>query len=111
MTAALNGYYSNMPDALWTGSLGFGLVSIPVRLCSSIGQKDVSFHQVEKDTGRRVRVRRVAEGTDEEIPYERIVKGFELDNGKLVTFTWAELKTIDVGSTGAIDVHAFVARS
>ena len=97
-----------MPHALWTGSLGFGLVSIPVRLYSSIGRKDVSFHQVEKDTGRSVRVRRVAEGTDEEIPYERIVKGFELDNGMLVTFTSAELKTIDVGPTGAIDVQAFV---
>lgn len=97
-----------MPHAIWSGSLGFGLVSIPVRLYSATEQKDVRFHQVEKGTGRRVRMRRVAEGTEDEVPYERIVKGYELDNGKLVTFTPAELKAIDVGPTGSIDVQAFV---
>ena len=107
MTAALNGYYSNML-ALWTGSSGFGLVTIPVRLYSSVDQQDVNSRQVEKDTGRRVRVRRVAEGTDKEISYERIVKGFEPDDGKPATLTSAELNTVDVGRTGAIDVHAFV---
>ena len=55
-----------------------------------------------------MRMRGVVEGTDDEVPYERIVKGYELDNGKLVTFTPAELKTIDVGPTGSIDVLAFV---
>ena len=79
MVLGNRGYRQKMPHAIWSGSLGFGLVSIPVRLYSATEQKDVRFHQVEKETGRRVRMRRVVEGTDEEVPYERIVKGYELE--------------------------------
>src|SRR4051812_8329941 len=77
------GYSHDVVRAVWTGSLGFGLVSIPVSLYTATEERDISFHQVEAKTGRRVRMRRVVEGSDREIPYEKIVKGYELEDGRL----------------------------
>src|SRR5207253_2223447 len=70
--------------------------------------RDVAFHQVEKGTGRRIRMKRVAEGTDEEVPYDHVVKGYELPNGDVVELTKEELETIDTGPKRSIELRSFV---
>jgi DNA end-binding protein Ku len=64
-----------VPSAIWSGTVGFGLVSVPVKLVTAVRSKDVRFHQLEQGTGARVRQRRVSEATGEEVAYENIVKG------------------------------------
>src|SRR5919106_1792448 len=65
-----------MPRAIWSGAISFGLVNIPVKLYSAVSRKTVRFHQIDAESGGRVRQKRV--GPDgEEIPYEQIVKGYE----------------------------------
>ena len=84
-----------MARQIWTGSLSFGLVNVPVGLVSATEQKDVAFHQLEGRTNRRIRYKRVAEGTNREVDYDDIVKGYEVTDGSYVTLTkeeiaWAE---------------------
>ena len=61
-----------MPRSLWTGSISFGLVTVPVKLFSATEDKDIRFHQFERGTGERVRIRRVAEGTDREVDFDGV---------------------------------------
>ena len=62
-----------MPRAIWSGSISFGLVNIPVKLYSAISEKSVRFHQLDKRNGARVRQQRVNDQTQEEVPYDQIV--------------------------------------
>ena len=70
-----------MPSSIWTGSISFGLVTVPVRLVSATRSQDVRFNQLEAETGARIRYRRVSEQTGEEVPTDQIVKGYELEPG------------------------------
>jgi DNA end-binding protein Ku len=97
-----------MPRSIWTGSLSFGLVNIPVRLFSATEQKDVAFHQFEEGTGRRIHLKRVAEGTDDEVPYDKVVKGYEVSSGTWVTLTPEEVAAADPEGTRTIDIEQFV---
>ena len=67
-----------MPQSIWKGAISFGLVTIPVRLYSATEEKDVSFHQVHRDDGGRIRYKRVCSVDGEEVPYGDIAKGYEL---------------------------------
>jgi DNA end-binding protein Ku len=141
-----------VPQAVWTGSLGFGLVSIPVRLVNATSPRDVRFHQYEAGTGRRIRHRRVVdkpppaawppegpavpevpEGVvplrrppaqeaqpapeqpppppeeTPEVPYERVVKGYEVEPGRVVMVSPEELRSLEPERTGRIDIEGFVA--
>jgi DNA end-binding protein Ku len=98
-----------MARPIWGGSLSFGLVNVPVRLFSATEQRDVSFNQLERDTGRRVRMLRVAEGTKDEIPYDRIVKGYELDDGRRVMIAPEELDALAPEKSKNIEIEDFVA--
>src|SRR5947207_3282519 len=73
-----------MPRPIWSGSITFGLVAVPVRMFLATEKKDVRFHELAKGTGRRVRHRRVAEGSGEEVERAELVKGYELEKGKFV---------------------------
>lgn len=97
-----------MARAIWTGTMAFGLVSVPVGLFSATQQKDVRFNQFEEGTNRRVRYKRVAEGTDEEVPYEKIVKGYQLDSGEYVMLTTEELESVEPGRSRTIEITDFV---
>ncbi len=95
-----------MARAIWTGAISFGLVNIPVKLFTATTQKDVRFHQFQEGTGQRIRYKRVAEDTREEVPYEEIVKGYEVDKGRFVIVTprsWRRSTTVPsgAGSPGA----------
>src|SRR6516225_6625738 len=73
-----------MPNAIWTGSISFGLVQVPVRLVGATKSKDVSFNQLEEGTGARIRYKKVSDATGEEVPAERIKRGYEISKGRYV---------------------------
>jgi len=95
-------------QAIWTGSISFGLVTVPVRLVSATKSLDVRFHQLEAGTNSRVRMRRVSEATGEEVAYDRIVKGFELDAGRYVVIEPEEIDTLKPKANRAIEIEDFV---
>jgi DNA end-binding protein Ku len=96
-----------MPRAIWSGAISFGLVNIPVKLYSAVSRKTVRFHQIDAESGGRVRQKRV--GPDgEEIPYEQIVKGYEIGPDRYVTITPEELEALEPEKTRTIDIEDFV---
>jgi DNA end-binding protein Ku len=96
-----------MPRAIWSGAISFGLVNIPVKLYSAVSKKTVRFHQIDAESGGRVRQKRV--GPDgEEIPYEQIVKGYEIGPDRYVTITPEELEALEPQKTRTIDIEDFV---
>jgi DNA end-binding protein Ku len=97
-----------MPRAIWSGAISFGLVNVPVKLFSAVSPKDVRFNQLEEGTGARIRQKRVSAETGEEVPYEKIVKGFEVSPDRYVIITPEELESLDPKATRAIDIEDFV---
>ncbi|MFD2078993.1 DNA end-binding protein Ku [Actinopolymorpha cephalotaxi] len=97
-----------MARPIWNGSLSFGLVNVPVRLLSATEQKDVSFHQREAGSNARVRYKRVAEGTDREVEYKDVVKGYELPGDKFVTLTQEEVESASLGRSRSLEISDFV---
>jgi DNA end-binding protein Ku len=97
-----------MPRAIWSGSISFGLVNIPVKLYSAISEKSVRFHQLDKRNGARVRQQRVNEQTQEEVPYEEIVKGYEVTKGHYVIISEDDLAAFAPEATHTIDLVCFV---
>jgi DNA end-binding protein Ku len=97
-----------MPRAIWSGSISFGLVNIPVKLFAAVSRKNVSFNQIDSRTGARVRQRRVSSVDGEEVPYEQIVKGYELPSGEYVTVSDQELAALDPEAVRTIDIEEFV---
>lgn len=97
-----------MARAIWTGAISFGLVNVPVKLYAATSPKTVRFHQLSSKTGGRVRQKRVDSTTGEEVPYEDIVKGYEITPDRYVVITPEELETLDAKATKTIDVEDFV---
>jgi DNA end-binding protein Ku len=97
-----------MARAIWTGSISFGLLNVPVKLYSAVSRRSISLREIRESDGARIRHRRVAEGTDEEIPYEEIVKAFEITPDRFVPLTKDDLSSIDPKKSRAIDVLDFV---
>lgn len=97
-----------MARAIWNGAIGFGLVNIPVKLYSATESKSISFHQFERGTGKRIHNKRVAEGTDREVDYDDIDKGYEVSKGKFVIVTPEELESVEPGRSRTIEIEQFV---
>ena len=97
-----------MARPIWSGSVSFGLVNIPVKLFSAVSRKNVRFNQIEAATGGRIKQKRVSAVTGEEVAYDDIVKGYELANGEYVTVTPEELDALDPGAAKTIDLSEFV---
>jgi DNA end-binding protein Ku len=96
-----------MPRAIWSGAISFGLVNIPVKLYSAVSRKTVRFHQIDSESGGRVRQKRV--GPDgEEVAYDQIVKGYEIGPDRYVTITPEELESLEPQKTRTIDIEDFV---
>jgi DNA end-binding protein Ku len=96
-----------MPRAIWSGAISFGLVNIPVKLYSAVSRKTVRFHQIDSESGGRVRQKRV--GPDgEEVAYEQIVKGYEIGPDRYVTISPEELESLEPEKTRTIDIEDFV---
>jgi DNA end-binding protein Ku len=97
-----------MARAIWSGAISFGLVNIPVKLYSAVSRKTVRFHQIDAESGQRIRQQRVNPENGEEVPYEQIVKGYEISPDKYVTITPEELEALEPQKTRTIDIEQFV---
>ena len=97
-----------MPRAIWTGSISFGLLNVPVKLYSAVSRKNVSFRELRASDSSRIRHKRVAEADGEEVPYEEIVKGYEITPEQYVILTKDELDEMNPKKTRAIEIEAFV---
>ena len=97
-----------MPTAVWTGTISFGLVTVPVKLTPATKSRDVSFNQLEDGTGSRIRYRRVSEQTGEEVTPDRIVKGYEIEKGRYVVVEKEELDSLAPKASHTIDIEDFV---
>jgi DNA end-binding protein Ku len=97
-----------MARPIWTGTINFGLVSVPVAMYSATHEHEVSFHQYEADTSDRIRYQRVNERTGKEVDYGDIVKGTDVGGGKLVLLDQDELDSVAPGRSRSLDLHRFV---
>ncbi len=94
--------------AIWTGAISFGLVTIPVRLHTATKSHDIGFHQFDEKTKKRVHNKRVTEGGNREIPYDQIVKGYEIRKGKIVLIEPEELASLSPAKSRSIEIEEFV---
>jgi DNA end-binding protein Ku len=97
-----------MARAIWSGTISFGLLNVPVRMFSAVARRNIALREIRESDSARIKHRRVAEGTDEEVPYENIVKAYELSPGQYVPLSKDEMAALAPEKTRAIDVQDFV---
>jgi len=97
-----------MARAIWSGTISFGLLNVPVKLYSAVARRGISLREIRESDGARIKHRRVAEGTDEEVPYGEIVKAFEITPDRYVPLNKDELAAMAPEKTRAIEVQDFV---
>jgi DNA end-binding protein Ku len=97
-----------MPRPAWTGSISFGLVNIPVKMFSAVESHRVSFHELERGTGERIRYRRIAAGSGHEVPWDKVQKGFEIAKDRFVVLTDEEMEAAEPHRTHTVDIEQFV---
>ncbi len=97
-----------MARAIWSGSISFGLLNVPVKLYSAVSKQTIRFRELREGDGSRIKHKRVAEDDGEEVPYEKIVKGYEVTPEQFVVMTRDELEEIDPKKTRAIEIKDFV---
>ena len=97
-----------MARAIWSGSISFGLLNVPVRLYSAVARRGIALREIRESDGARIRHRRVAEGSEEEVPYEKIIKAYEITPQRYVALSKAELASLDPEKSRAIEVQDFV---
>jgi DNA end-binding protein Ku len=97
-----------MARAIWSGTISFGLLNVPVKLYSAVARRGISLRELRESDGARIRHRRVAEGTEEEVPYGEIVKAFEVTPDRYVPLSKDEMEAIAPEKTRAIEVRDFV---
>jgi DNA end-binding protein Ku len=97
-----------MARAIWSGSISFGLLNVPVKLYSAVSKQTVRFKELREGDGARIRHKRVAENDGKEVPYEKIVKGYEYAPDQYVVLTKEELAELDPKRTRAIEIQDFV---
>jgi DNA end-binding protein Ku len=93
---------------MWSGAISFGLVNVPVKLYSAVSRKTVRFNQLNKETGNRIQQKRVDSLTGDDVPFEQIVKGYELTRDRYVVLTPEELEALDPERSRTIDIEDFV---
>jgi DNA end-binding protein Ku len=97
-----------MPRAIWSGALSFGLVNVPVKLHTAVQQKEVRFHMLHAKDGGRIHMKRFCAAEEREVPYEEIVKGYELSKDRYVALAPDELAALDPKKTRTIEIRDFV---
>jgi DNA end-binding protein Ku len=98
-----------VPRSIWTGSISFGLVNVPVRAYTAVKDHDVHFHQLDRKSGARIRNKKVSEKSGREVKPDDIELGFEIRKGRYVTFDKDEVEDLRPASTRSIDITDFVA--
>ncbi|MCX6521275.1 MAG: Ku protein [Actinobacteria bacterium] len=97
-----------MPRPVWSGTISFGLVAIPIKLFHGVSKKSVSFNQLDDRTMSRIRLKKVSAETGEDVPDDHIVKGYELSKGRYVVVDPDELEPFIPSATKSIDLEEFV---
>jgi DNA end-binding protein Ku len=97
-----------MARAIWSGSISFGLLNVPVRMYSAVARRNIALREIRESDSSRIKHRRVAEGTDEEVPYGEIIKAYEVTPGQYVPLTKDEMEALAPEKTRAISVQDFV---
>lgn len=97
-----------MARSIWSGALTFGLVNIPVKLFTAVSPKEVHFNMLHDKDGGRIQMKRFCSVENAEVPYENIVKGYEVAPKRYVTVTREELERYDPKATRTIEIHDFV---
>jgi len=97
-----------MPRSLWTGSLSFGLVNVPVAMFSGVSDQDLHFRQLHAKDHTPVETHRFCAEEAEEVPYDEIANGYDTDDGEMVILTDAELAAAAPHRSRTIDIEAFV---
>jgi DNA end-binding protein Ku len=97
-----------MPRTMWKGAISFGLVTIPVAVYPATEEKTLRFNQLHDEDGGRVRYKRVCEKDGEEVTFEHIVKGYEVEKDRYVVLTDDDFDAVPVASSRAIDIVQFV---
>lgn len=97
-----------MPRAIWSGAISFGLVSIPVKMYTAVSTKSVRFNQLDGRDHQRVKQKRVNAHTGEEVPYDEIVKGYEIMKDTYVVVTDDEIAGLAPKASRTIDIVEFV---
>jgi DNA end-binding protein Ku len=97
-----------MARALWSGSLSFGLVNVPVQIVSAVRDVDLHFRQLHEKDNAPVATRRFCSEEDKEVPWEAITRSYELDGGKTVIITDEDLEAVEPRKTRTIDIEQFV---
>lgn len=97
-----------MARPIWKGQISFGLVNVPVVLYSAEQRADVSFRLIDSRNSARIRYERVNEETGEEVPWDKIVKGYEYEEGNYVLLSDEELERAAVEMTRTIEIEQFV---
>jgi DNA end-binding protein Ku len=97
-----------VPRAIWSGSISFGLLNVPVKLYSAVSKQTVRFKELREGDGSRIRHKRVAESDGKEVPYEKIVKGYEYAPDQYVVLTREELAELEPQRSRAIEIQDFV---
>jgi DNA end-binding protein Ku len=98
-----------MARPVWTGSISFGLVNVPVKAFTAVHDHDVHFHQLDKKSGARIRNKKVSEKSGREVDADDIQLGFEIRKDRYVTFDKDEVKELKPASTRAVEVTDCVA--
>jgi DNA end-binding protein Ku len=97
-----------MARALWSGSLSFGLVNVPVQILSAVRDLDLHFRQLHEKDKAPVQTQRWCSEEGKEVPYEAITRSYELDDGKTVIVTDEDLEAVEPRKTRTIDIEQFV---
>jgi DNA end-binding protein Ku len=97
-----------VPRAIWTGSIGFGLVNVPVRMYSAIEEHDLHFHYLHEPDGSRIAYQKVCRAEERPVPDEEIVKAFEFEKGEYVYMTEEDFEVAETEGGKMIDIRAFV---
>jgi DNA end-binding protein Ku len=100
------------PRAYWKGYLKLSLVSCPVALFPATSEREkISFHQINKETGNRIRYRKVDAETGDEVPQENIIKGYEVAKGQYIELDPEELEAVAIESKRTIEIEQFVPKA
>jgi DNA end-binding protein Ku len=97
-----------MARSIWSGSISFGLLNVPVKLYSAVARRNIALREIRESDSARIKHRRVAEGTDEEVPYDKIVKAYEVTPGQYVPLSKDEMESLAPEKSRAVDVLDFV---
>ena len=97
-----------MARALWTGSLSFGLVNVPVQLLSAVRDLDLHFRQLHGKDDAPIETQRWCSEEEKEVPFDAVTRSYELDSGKTVIVTDEDLEAVEPRKTRTIDIEQFV---